>query len=532
MKTTDTITRRIPTEAIIGAKTGLEKEGLRVRRDGQLSDKIHPTVLGSALTHPSITTDFSESLLELITPPSHRGEDALAYLAETEAFVHQHLADELVWSASMPCHIDDADDIPIAHYGHSDTGMSKHIYRRGLAHRYGKMMQVIAGVHFNFSFSEDLWPELQSISGDRGALRSFTDDSYMRTLRNVQRYDWLLLYLFGASPAVDRSFVGAVDRLKPFDRETYHAPYATSLRMGDMGYTNSVQAGNHIRIDYNSLDGYLAALRKILDTSHPAYEEIGLIVDGAHRQLNTHLLQIENEFYSSVRPKQIARDGESPHEALGQRGIRYLELRSIDINPFVPSGVEVTQLHFLETFIHFCLFSDSPLYETDSSDINRKNLNLTAYLGRSPDLKLSRDGEKVRMQVWADQLFDQMQPVAELLDNTHDTDRYTIALKHYWRYLQEPELTPSATLLREMREQGSGFTDYILQQSVAHHSRFLSNCLNPARLEYYEALSRQSLRQQCHMECRSQGVFDEDDAKHADNSPCVVTPCVCASSYC
>ncbi|MCU7797823.1 MAG: glutamate--cysteine ligase [Candidatus Thiodiazotropha sp. (ex Myrtea spinifera)] len=531
MTTMASITHQIPVDCITGSKIGLEKEGLRVSRNGVLSDTSHPYALGSALTHPSITTDFSEALLELITPPTLCAENALHYLTETETFVHQNLADEMVWSASMPCIVENADQIPIANYGHSDSGMSKQVYRRGLAHRYGKMMQVIAGIHFNHSFSDDLWPVLQKLSGDNGEIQSFIADGYMHTLRNVQRYDWLLLYLFGASPATDRSFAGAGERLERFDKETYYAPYATSLRMGDMGYTNRLQTGRQMNIDCNSLDGYLSTMQGILKKSHPAYEEIGVIIDGIHQQLNTHLLQIENEFYTSVRPKQIPLSGESPLEALQQRGIRYLELRSIDVNPFTPTGVEIAQLHFLEVFTHFSLISESPYIDHSSTDINRHNLNQTAYFGRSSGLKLNNNGKEVSLREWGNQIFDQMQPVAELLDKAHNTNQYLNALKHYQRYLSEPELTPSAKLLSGMREQRESFSGFIQQQSASHHDHYLSRSLSQARFEYYEALTRQSFRQQRHLECQSEGLYGDHESKITNDRPYFgCEPCVCASS--
>ncbi|MCU7885990.1 MAG: glutamate--cysteine ligase, partial [Candidatus Thiodiazotropha sp. (ex Lucinoma annulata)] len=212
---------QLPAECLIGSKVGLEKEGLRVTPNGYLSMTDHPSALGASLTHPCITTDFSESLLELISPPFENSLEALNFISEAEAFVHRHLDDELIWSASMPCPIENEDDIRIAEYGPSHPGMQKTIYRRGLAHRYGKQMQVIAGVHFNFSFSNELWIWLQKASSSSmGNTTAFIAERTMSAVRNAQRHDWLLLFLFGASPATSRSFSGANGRLIPFDKHT------------------------------------------------------------------------------------------------------------------------------------------------------------------------------------------------------------------------------------------------------------------------------------------------------------------------
>jgi glutamate--cysteine ligase len=485
----------IPSQALRGGKIGLEKEGLRVTPDGRISQRRHPLALGSALTHPNITTDFSEALLELITPPSATAHEALSNLADTETFVHRYLDDELIWPTSMPCRLDDEAEIPIACYGRSNDGITKHVYRRGLAHRYGRMMQTIAGVHFNFSFSEELWPLLQQGLGQTSNVTGFIADRYMSTLRNLQRYNWLLLYLLGASPAAHSSFPAAEDKLQRLDPETLYAPYATSLRMSDIGYTNRLPAGHPVFIDHNSLDTYTASLGRAVATPHPPYEAIGVQVDGDRRQLNSHLLQIENEYYTDVRPKQILHAGETPLSALRNRGIRYLELRALDINPFAPSGVTLEQLHFLELFFHFCLFSESPAQTRQQAEANRHNLNRTAYRGRQPHLMLQRDGEQVSLRTWALELFDAMQPIAERMDG-NDGDHYLNALEQQRACLNRPELTPSARLLTRLREQRVSFTDFAREQASSHHRHFLGRQLLDVRRDYLEALSRQSLRQQ------------------------------------
>jgi len=497
----------IPPDAFHGSKIGLEKEGLRIGIDGRLSSRPHPHTLGAALTHPSITTDFSEALLELITPPSASAGDALRFLDETHTFVHHRLIDETIWSASMPCPVESESEIPIAFYGSSDAGMAKQVYRRGLAYRYGRMMQLIAGVHFNYSFADELWPALQALMGDTGDLQSFIAERYMATLRNVRRYDWLLVYLFGASPAAHIGFTGAADKLQRFDRETGYAPYATSLRMGDMGYSNRLPAGYGVHIDCNSLAAYIESMQRALETPHPPYEAIGLMVDGEHRQLNTHLLQIEGEYYTSVRPKQIPQADESALAALQRGGIRYLELRAIDISPFTPAGVTLEQLQFLELFVNFCLLRKSPPLDRRAAEESRRNLNLTAYRGRDPSLELTRNGVPASLRDWGKQLFDGMETLAGLLDGARGGQDYRDTLEMHRRLLDNPEQTPSAWLLAAMEERGESYAQWVLQQSQMYHAHYRAKELSTPRLEYYEALSRHSLRQQGHLERCSHGLF-------------------------
>ena len=170
------------------ARFGLEKESLRVSVTGGMAQTPHPRALGSALTHPDITTDYSEALIEFITPPVPSVADALDYLADLQAYVYRRLEDEILWATSMPCVLSGDHKIPVATYGSSNAGRMKHLYRVGLGHRYGRVMQVIAGVHFNWSFAEALWPAYRQIEGQTCGSREFRDQRYMAQVRNLQRF--------------------------------------------------------------------------------------------------------------------------------------------------------------------------------------------------------------------------------------------------------------------------------------------------------------------------------------------------------
>ena len=198
-------------------------------------------------------------------------------------------------------------------------------------------------------------------------LKKGIDSAYMGMVRNLQRYGWIIPYLFGASPAVCKSFFGdkAVTMLE-FDKGTFYEPYATSLRMSDIGYQNQKEESVGIKANYDSLQSYIESLRCAIETPAPLWEMIGLKdADGAWRQLNTNILQIENEYYSTVRPKQVLQGMEKPVSALQRRGIRYIELRSLDVNAFEPLGINETQLNFLEIFLLACLLQESPAISMD-----------------------------------------------------------------------------------------------------------------------------------------------------------------------
>ena len=494
-----------------GSKTGLEKESLRVTPEGRISQTAHPKILGSALTHPYITTDYSESLLEFITPPLPRAHESLDFLLDIETFVYQKLDDELLWTTSMPCVIGGESDIKIAEYGTSNAGKMKSVYRQGLASRYGKMMQVIAGIHFNHSFPVKFWPVYQQLEGNIGTERAFIDQSYMSLTRNLLRYGWLIPYLFGSSPAICKSFMNGIkkpENMKTLNNNTCYEPFGTSLRMGDIGYTNFKEGETGVKADYNSLTKYTKSLRKAITTPFPAYEKIGVKVGEEYRQLNANQLQIENEYYSTVRPKQILKTMEKPVDALDDRGIQYVELRSLDINAFHPAGLTHKQLYFLKTFMLFCLLQESPDIDINERREIDANQSKVAHLGRQPNLTLSRQGESIKLKVWAEELLHAMAPVAELLGDTYNEDCYQDSHELHLDLVRHPELTPSARILEELFENKESYYEFARRKSLEHREIFLNRTLPAEKEREFTELAKKSFQKQQQIEDSDQEDFD------------------------
>ena len=491
---------------------GIERETLRVDRHGRLARTPHPVALGSALTHPQITTDYAAALLEFITPAENDIGLTLHKLDAIHRFAYARLGDEMLWSESMPCELPPEQEIDIAWYGKSNIGMLKHVYRRGLALRYGKAMQCIAGIHYNYSLPEKMW---QLFSADQGipeerrcALRDFQSESYIATIRNFRRYSWLLMYLFGASPALSTGFLrGRRHSLETLSDDTLYLPYATSLRMSDLGYQNDAQSG--LTPHENSLESYVRTLMDAVNRPYEPYAALGTKKDGEWIQLSTNVLQIENEYYSTIRPKRVIRTGERPVQALCRRGVQYIEVRCLDVDPFEPIGISLETGRFMDAFLLFCALDDSPMINQIESQVHARNFGRTVKEGRRPGLTLSRNGEEVSLQDWANELLARIAPVAALLDEQHnDGGVHAASMAAQQAKIDNPALTPSARVLEEIRAVGSSAA-FGLRQSELHAAYFRDGALMPAEEQMFIDLAASSLAEQAAIEETQTGSFDD-----------------------
>lgn len=495
--------------SIQGGLIGLEKEGLRVTSAGTISQAPHPPGLGAALTHPYITTDYSEALTELITPPMKSAGEALDFLDDVQKFLYDHLQEELLWVGSMPCIVRGGTNVPIANYGSSNAGMMKSVYRRGLGHRYGRVMQVIAGIHFNYSLPESFWPAFQQMEGNNAPLQDFISDRYFGLIRNLKRIGWLIPYLFGASPAFCKSFLnGQSTTLQEWDKKTYYSPYATSLRMADIGYQNSKEKDTGIKVCYNNLEIYVDTLTHAIEAPCPKYAKIAMQVDGEYQQLNSNILQIENEYYSSVRPKQILHGLERPTHALKERGVRYIELRSLDINPFLPVGIDELQANFIEALLITLQLQDSPPCSPEERQEQDHNEAEVTYQGRKPGLKLMRAGEEVLLSEWAMSMLQAMQPVCELLDQGLANKPYQQSLKQQIECVENSDATPSARVLAEMKANDENYYQFIYRLSLENTERYREQKLSEERLNQFLTEAKESVLQQQKIEAADDCSFE------------------------
>ena len=492
-----------------GGGRGVEKESLRVMPDGRLAMTPHPEALGSALAHPWITTDYSEALLEFVTPPQQSCWETLQFLCDVHQYVYPRLPDdELLWATSMPCAVRGDASVPVARYGDSNIGRMKHIYRLGLGYRYGRVMQTISGVHFNYSLPEPFWTALHEVEGWRGDEREFRDRMYFGLLRNFRRFGWIVLYLFGASPALCKSFLGGRDPgLPEFDDGTCYGPHATSLRMSDLGYRNTSQAS--IQLSMNTLDEYIAGLEHAIRSPWPPYERIGVNPGGEWRQLSSNALQIENEYYGYIRPKQPIRPGERPTLALRRAGVAYMEVRALDVSPYDPAGVSQNEFRFLEAFLIFCMLHDSPSIEEDELERLDDNHARVAIAGRRPDLALAISGVERPLAEWGREICRQLAPICQLLDGDDPAASYSAALELQAAKIEDPALTPSARILAEMQQERESFFEFAMRMSRQHREYFAAlPPMSAARQAEFEAETARSLASQAELEAAETIPFE------------------------
>ena len=469
-------------------RRGIEKEGLRVLPDGTLAHDAHPAALGSALTHPHITTDFSESQLELVTGVHAGIDDCLRELTDVHREVLQAIGPQRMWASSMPGHLPPDGDIPIGFYGSSNVGQAKRVYRNGLVHRYGARMQTISGIHYNWSIG--------------GA----TTEDYFALIRNFRRHVFVLLMLFGASPAVTKGFVAGLDHgLQPLGDDTLHLPHATSLRMGRLGYQSDAQSA--LCVSYNHLEGYARSLHGALIGSHAPYAALGIQApDGSYRQLDTSLLQIENEFYSPIRPKRVTEPGERPLHALRERGVEYVEVRCMDLQPELTVGIDEHTLRVLDVFLLWAMTSESPPDSPQEIRELGENQRLVAARGREPGLKLRRAGQDVLLADWAADVMAQGLPLARHLDEVHGTEAFTQAWLKATQDLNNTDKLPSARALHAMQRLHAGeHAAFGLAASDRVRQALLAQPLSAAEREAAALRADRSRQAQAEIEAQDQG---------------------------
>ncbi|MEY2688004.1 MAG: hypothetical protein RL375_2202, partial [Pseudomonadota bacterium] len=365
------------------------------------------------------------------------------------------------------------------------------VYRMGLGHRYGRRMQTISGIHYNWS------------------LPGLTSADYFSLIRNFRRHGFLLLFLFGASPALCQTFVAGRDH--PLDRlgeHTLYLPHATSLRMGKLGYQSDAQST--LAVSYNSLDSYAASLHDAMTRPYPAYEALGLRGPGGdYHQLATSLLQLENEFYGTIRPKRVIHQGERPLHALRERGVEYVEVRCMDLDPFLSLGIDAPTMRFIDVFLLYCLLADSPADTPAEIAELAHNQDRVAMRGREPGLRLERGGREVTLVEWADEILAACAPLAAAVDKAQGGTAYVEALRIATERLAAPASLPSARVIDDIVGQfDCSYTRFVRDRAAHTRDELLALPYPPELHARMVDLVQTSIAQQAQIEAGDTMPFE------------------------
>lgn len=486
------------------SKVGLEKESLRVF-DSNISKEIHPESFGSKLCNRYITTDFSEAQLEIITPPHNDKIEGLRLLEDIHHFITYNIGDQIIWPFSMPTVMNTENDVPIANFGKSNLGLFKKTYRLGLSHRYGRLMQAISGVHYNYSLPEELWQD-SLITTNSDNLVEIRSSSYFNMLRNIFRFNWLILYLFGASPILTSNFITKENKLlRKVDNNTYYLPYATSLRMSHYGYCNSER--NNLQVSMDSLEQYVSDLFKASSTHSNKFESIDKINAKTRQQINANLIQTDDEYYAVARAKSKIISDQRTVSKLRQGGVDFIELRSLDLNPYSRVGIDNETVFFLETLLIYCFIKKSPYFTNDEIRAINHNDSIVAQKGREPNLRLLKDGKKINLKEWGKSILENLLSIANLLDSAEM--EYTNSINQMIARINDSNLTISGRILEELLSNKMSFIDFGTSLGESNKAYYLN--LKKSENTSWGMLAKESIDSE-----NQQKILDMDDRKSLD----------------
>ena len=413
---------KLSPDDILSGSFGIEWESLRAKGDGKLSLTPHPEVFGDKLTNPLVTTDFSESQIEIITPTFDTIDDAFGVFSLISDLVNVSLPDdEYLWFQSIPCILPYWDQIPIAQY--SEEGKSSQKYREDLAKKYGVKKQMISGVHFNFSFSDSLLKKLYEFENADLSFREFKDNVYLKIARNYLRYCWLIIYLTGCSIGSHKTFSNDCIHLMDA-KDNYGSYYSTrgpSFRNASCGYKNLKE----LYPSYASVDGFVEDINNFIESGD---------------------LSEAKELYTQIRLK--PKNPKDVLNSLKKDGIDYIEIRTLDINPFYKCGLVKRDMKFLHLFLIYLLIKGESDYVDwqREAKINEENTAECAYV---ESMRLFRDGQKVTIESWANEIINEMYIMCDVLGIDDD---HTLNLM--LNRILNPDLTYGKRLLKLIRENG------------------------------------------------------------------------------
>lgn len=395
---------------------GLEKESQRVYKDGSLALTPHPKSFGNRSFHPYIQTDFAESQLELITPPNEKLHDTMRWLSAIHQIVHRAMAeDEYIFPLSMPPKLPSEDLIKVAQLDNPNDVA----YREHLVREYGKAKQMVSGIHYNFQLAPTFVEKLHFLSGSKQSLVDFQNDLYLKMTRNFLRYQWILVYLLSATPTVDTGYFKNGSPLKD-------GQYVRSLRSSQYGYVNDPE----VIVSFHSLKDYVETLEHWVQTGK---------------------LIAEKEFYSNVRLR-----GANKARELLEKGIKYLEFRLFDLNPFEAYGMNERDAQFIHYFILLMTWMDKECTQDCTAKGKKRLAEVTLEDPRTPT-KYQAEG------------IEMLHKMLQMLEDIEAPQEIKTIVEEKLKAFDNPSLTLCAKVVNAIEEAGGyqAFAATLAQQYKA-----------------------------------------------------------------
>lgn len=406
---------------ILKGTFGVEREGLRVNFEGDLSQTKHPENFGDKLSNPYITTDFSESQVELITPIFNSLEEVYNFLNSLYNITALEIENEYLWPQSMPCNIPDDEDIPISDFNEGEAGDRAREYREKLHKKYGGKKQLISGIHYNFSFNEKMIKHLYNNENNNETYNEFRDKIYLKVVRNYLRYRWLLIYILGGTAIIHESYAKeCVKKLQEISTGSFTSEGALSYRNSECGYKNQID----LFPDYSTVDEYVNSINTFV---------------------NDKVIESHKELYSQIRLK--ARDNDDFLNSLLSDGIDYLEIRSTDINPFDKTGISLDDLKFINIFTIFLLTEDEVDYK-EWQEESLYNQNNIARFGKQ-NVMLRSNGDQILREKWSLDILNKIEDINRELNLGQEE-----TIKNVKARVLDPSLTYAYRISEMSKEYG------------------------------------------------------------------------------
>lgn len=456
--TIDNIKNILTTEEILRGNFGFEKEGLRVNNKGELSITPHPPVFGDKLKNPYITTDFSESQVEIVTPTFTTVNKAYQCLSFLVDLVNTSIPqDQYIWNQSLPCILPDKYLIPIAEY-EGKKGEESQNYRINLARKYGTLKQMISGIHYNFSFNEETLQKLHKRYAPEESYKNFKNEVYLKLVRNYTRYKWFIIYITGASISAHKTFTKECLNLMHLDdgHDSFYSNQGPSYRNSHIGYKN-------------------------LEELYPRYDSIENFCEDVNNFIEEGILSEAKELYTQIRLK--PQDPTRYLESLKEDGIIYVEIRSIDINPFDKCGIDKNDAEFIHIFLIYLLLKEETKFE-DWQKEGLYNEEETAEHAFNPNTRLHKENKEVQLITWAKKIIEEI---------SNMNNELNLGKENVINKIQKRVCNSKLTHARQLEKiiENKGFIPS--QMSIAEHNKDTSYELidletiknNPELNEYY-----------------------------------------------